>query len=245
MNPPAEQPAPMPNGEPVGNDQNGTGRSVRLSKPAPLVPPQATSPETAAPAGYISLDPADYAVTPAEDAGPSVPEPSAPKPPLAKLSVVQPAVARPSAARKRLGTAAAATVDFVTGQAKELGRAARDRKLEAVAVLLLGVGGAVFPPVWLLGALLALVSQRTWDIPDKLTGLVLPVFLVVLGTVLVLLVGHSHSHLEPYLYEAWLAAGRLSRVFAAGGAYYLLWRMLRGRRPPRRPPWNVPGKLGL
>jgi hypothetical protein len=219
------QGVPVPNGEPGRSEnQNGKGRTIRLSKPAPLVPPQATSPETAG--TFISLDPADYAVTPAEGVTPAK------------------AVA-PSAARRRLGTAAGTTVDFVTRQAKELARAVRARKLEAVAVLLLGVGGAIFPPVWVLGALLALASRRTWDIPDKLIGLVLPVFLVVLGTVLVLLVGPSHSKLDPYFYEAWLAAGRLSRVFAAGGAYYLLWRMVRGRRPPRLPPWNVPHKLDL
>jgi hypothetical protein len=219
--------AAVPNGQPGGiENQNGKGRTVRLSKPAPLVPPQATSPETAAAGTFISLDPAEYAVTPTEDVTPAK------------------AVAL-SAARRRLGTAAGLTVDFVTKQAKELARAVRARKLEAVAVLLLGAGGALFPPVWVLGALLALASRRTWDIPDKLIGIVLPVFLVVLGTALVLLVGPSHSKLDPYFYEAWLAAGRLSRVFAAGGAYYLLWRMVRGRRPPRLPPWNVPHKLDL
>jgi hypothetical protein len=229
MNPPAEQPALTPNGEPVGNEQNGQGRSVRLSKPAPLVPPQATSPEAAAPGAAapgaaapgasISLGPADYTITPAEGAA-------------------------PSKAGKRLRAAAGTTVEFVTRLAKELARAARDHKLEAVAVLLLGVGGALYPPVWILGALLALASG-TWDIPDKLMGLVLPVFLVALSTVLVLLVGRSHVKLDPYFHEAWLAAGRLSRVFFAAGAYYLLWRMLRGRRPPRMPPWNVPRKLDL
>jgi hypothetical protein len=211
--------APVPNGESGGTEgPRGNGWSVRLTKPSPLVPQPAISPEATAAGAYIALDPADYAVAPAgQDAL--------------------------SAARDRLGTAASSTAGFVTKRTKVLAGAARERKLEAVAVMLLGVGGALYPPVWLLGALLSLAS-RTWDRRDKLIGLAVPVFLVVLGTVLVLLVGGSRP-MTSYPYEAWLAAGRLSRALAAGGACYLLWRMQRGRRPPRVPPWNVPHKLDL
>jgi len=40
---------------------------------------------------------------------------------------------------------------------------ARQHPLECAAVILLGLGGLIYPPVWLLGALAALPS-RLWDV---------------------------------------------------------------------------------
>jgi hypothetical protein len=115
-------------------------------------------------------------------------------------------------------------------------------KLETIAVLLLGVGGAVYPPVWLLGVLVALPS-KTWDLRDKWTGLVAPVLLVIVSTVLIVVVGGKHPTLGSYAFEAWLGAGRVSRIAAVLGAGYLFWRLRRGPRVRRRPPW-VPHGLG-
>ncbi len=120
---------------------------------------------------------------------------------------------------------------------------ARTHTVELIAVLLLGVGGAVYPPIWLIGAALALPSKK-WDIRDKFFGITLPVLLAIVGTVLILVFGGRQSTIGLYGHEAWLGAERLSRVLAVIGGGYLLWGLRRGRRTPRQPPWNVPHKLG-
>ena len=58
----------------------------------------------------------------------------------------------------------------------------RRHPLEAVAVVLLGLGGLIYPPIWLIGALVATFS-KAWSISDKWIGLALPVFLVIVGIV--------------------------------------------------------------
>jgi hypothetical protein len=117
---------------------------------------------------------------------------------------------------------------------------ARDR-LEAVAILLLGLGGAVYPPIWLIGVLVAL-SSRKWDHRDKWLGLGLPIPLVVFGATMVLLLGGQQLSMGHYATEAWLAAGRLSRIAVVLGAGYLLRRLhkYQGKRERRRPPWGPP-----
>ena len=88
-------------------------------------------------------------------------------------------------------------------------------KVEILAVVLLGIGGAIYPPIWIIGALIAL-PLRKWDIKDKFLGITLPVVVVIVGTVLVLVLGGQHSSLVSYAHEAWLGAGRLSRLAAVG-----------------------------
>jgi hypothetical protein len=119
---------------------------------------------------------------------------------------------------------------------------ARNNLLEAAALVLLGAGGAAFPPIWLLGVCLALVS-KTWDLRDKWVGLTVPVLLVIGGTVAALILGGQHGSLNSYAVEAWVSAGRISRIAAVIGAGYLLWRLHRGPRAPRQPPWNVPRRI--
>jgi len=129
------------------------------------------------------------------------------------------------------------------GLSKRLGRfgsallrtAARDR-LETFAVLVLGVGGAAYPPIWLIGAAIVMTSRK-WDLRDKWLALGLPVFAVILGACLVVGFGGAQS-LGSYVMEAWLAAGRLSRIVSVLGAMFLLWRLYKGRRAQRLPPWH-------
>jgi hypothetical protein len=120
---------------------------------------------------------------------------------------------------------------------------ARSNKFEVIAVMLLGVGGAIYPPIWVVGALLALPSKK-WDIRDKFLGITLPVLLVIIGTVLIIVMGGQHDSIGSYAVEAWVGAGRLCRALAVAGAIYLLWGLYRGRRQPKQPPWNVPHRLG-
>jgi hypothetical protein len=120
---------------------------------------------------------------------------------------------------------------------------ALQNKVEILAVVLLGIGGAIYPPIWIVGALIALPSKK-WDIKDKFLGVTFPVVVVIVGTVLVLVLGGRHSSFISYADEAWLGAERLMRIAAVGGALYLAWGLRRGRREPKEPPWNVPHKLG-
>jgi hypothetical protein len=114
--------------------------------------------------------------------------------------------------------------------------------VESAATVLLGIGGAAYPPVWLLGAAVALTS-RVWDYRDKWAGLALPVLGTIVGTVVgVSLTGTSALGHDAH--HAWMFADVLSRVAAVAGASFLLWRALHGRRPPAIPPWNNPHKLG-
>jgi hypothetical protein len=109
-------------------------------------------------------------------------------------------------------------------------------------VVVLGAGGAAYPPVWLLGALLALAS-RIWDYRDKWTGLGLPVLLTVVGTAVGLAVAGSQGTLGHHIHDAWMFAVISSRVSAVLGAAYLAWRSVRDRVPPEIPPWNKPHRV--
>jgi hypothetical protein len=113
---------------------------------------------------------------------------------------------------------------------------ARQHPLECVAVILLGLGGLIFPPVWLLGALVALPS-RLWDIKDKLTGLAAPAVVTIVGGA-GLAMGSSHTSGGAYFHEALIIGGYLIRAGSVLGAGYLAWRVQRGQRQPVEPPWR-------
>ena len=119
---------------------------------------------------------------------------------------------------------------------------ARSHKVEAAAVVLLGIGGAIFPPVWLLGAVVALAS-RLWDLLDKWLGLAGPVVLTVVSLAVGVAAAGSGASLGMHIHEAWIFADVTSRLTALLGAGYLTWRSARGRRPPTTPPWNKPRKV--
>ena len=93
---------------------------------------------------------------------------------------------------------------------------ARQHPLECAAVILLGLGGLIFPPIWLLGALVALPS-RLWDIKDKLTGLALPAVVAIVGGA-GLAMGSSHTTGGAYFHEALNIGGYLIRAGAVLGA---------------------------
>jgi hypothetical protein len=118
----------------------------------------------------------------------------------------------------------------------------RRQPLEASAVVLLGLGGAIYPPVWLLGAAVALAS-RAWDGRDKWLGLALPVLLTIVAAFLGITVS-GHVSLGHGLHEGWAFGVAGSRVAAVLSAAYLCWRSVHGRRPPGVPPWNRPHKVG-
>jgi hypothetical protein len=114
-------------------------------------------------------------------------------------------------------------------------------KLEAVAIALLGLGGAIFPPVWFLGAVVALASGL-WDYRDKWTALALPILLTVMATAVGIAVG-SRVSFGHGMHVAWVFAVGFSRATAVLSACYLGWRAGRGPRPAARPPWDRPHRV--
>jgi hypothetical protein len=188
--------------------------------------------------------------TPAPTSSPGV-SPAEAAPPDAMTANAAPAAsaeataatAPPDAASGHATVAARAAARHASAFGRGTARLIVSHKLETVAVLLLGVGGAVFPPVWLLGVLTALPSRK-WDLRDKWVGLVAPVLLMIISTVLIVILGGKQPTIGSYVLEAWLAATRASRIAAALGAAYLLWRLSRGPRDARQPPFGVPQRLG-
>jgi hypothetical protein len=122
-------------------------------------------------------------------------------------------------------------------------RTARDHPLEAVALVVLGVGGLVYPPVWLLGAALTLPA-KAWDYRDKWTGLAGPVLLLAVAFGFYLAFGRGSAPLGDFIHHSWLFVGYFSRVAAVLGTGYLGWRLVRGHPPWTVPPWNRMSKPG-
>ncbi len=134
---------------------------------------------------------------------------------------------------------------------------ARRNPLETIAVILLGLGGVIYPPVWLLGAIFALAcpappppaqtrsrGSGVWDYRDKWIGLAVPVVLLVVGTTAAVSLGRPHPYFSGYVHEAWIYADIISRVAAVAGTSYLVWRLGRGRRVPRELQWTTRHRPG-
>ena len=115
--------------------------------------------------------------------------------------------------------------------------------LETIAVLVLGIGGAIYPPIWFVGGLIVVISRK-WDLRDKWIGLAIPVVVVLFGATFAVVLGGERTSYGSYAFEAWLAAGRLSRITAVLSAIFLLWRVHKGPRERRRPPWGTPHRPG-
>ncbi len=109
------------------------------------------------------------------------------------------------------------------------------RPLEAAAIVLMGIGGPIFPPIFLLGATLALASD-VWDGRDKWVGLALPVVLPIIA----LAVGIAAGGRAHWAHDAWIYADVVSRVAPVLGALYLAWRSEHQRPEPPTPPFSRP-----
>ena len=116
---------------------------------------------------------------------------------------------------------------------------ARKHPLEAVAVVLLGLGGLILPfPFWLIGGLVALRSRR-WDARDKWVALAGPP--LVAFVVLVIRAATSSANFFSAFYHAAGNDGELSiRAGCVLCAGYLIWRLRRGPRLRTLPPWQRP-----
>ncbi len=112
---------------------------------------------------------------------------------------------------------------------------ARKNPLEAVAVVVLGVGGLLLPfPMWLAGGLIAVFSRR-WGRRDKWLALIGPPgFAVICMLLLGVSGGGNFFHA---LAQASHQFGLLLRVGSLLSAGYLVWRLRRGPRRRKTPPW--------
>lgn len=116
---------------------------------------------------------------------------------------------------------------------------ARHHPLEAVAVVWLILSVLIFPPLWLIGVFIALLS-RLWNPLDKLIGLAGPVLLAIIGTGIGLAMGATRHSPGDYFKEGLALSTDLFRVGAILGAIYLAWRVTKGRRQEATPPWMHP-----
>jgi hypothetical protein len=196
---------------------NGTAHSGRNGT-APGVPaPGNQQGEPAAAAG-------------AETSGPPAQPGAAPADGTSPLSIVPgldtagPAGDEPE--RRKFGTPAPLT---------EAWALARKNKLEAVAVIVLGVGGLLYPfPLWLIGGIVALRS-RHWDKRDKWLALAGPPGFAVICLILLGISGDG-SFFHAFA-QATHQFGLLLRVGSVLCAGYLVWRLRRGPRRGKTPPW--------
>lgn len=118
------------------------------------------------------------------------------------------------------------------------GRLARDNILEAVAILLLGLGGLILPfPFWPIGAVVALFS-RLWDIKDKTLAITGPLLVTLaLSVIAAPFVGGSGTVIVVYFHAVHVSFGLLVRVGSVITAAYLAWRVSKGPRV-KVPPWR-------
>jgi hypothetical protein len=115
---------------------------------------------------------------------------------------------------------------------------ARKHPLEAVAVVLLGLGGLILPfPFWLIGGLVALRSRR-WDARDKWMALAGPPLFAL--AVLLIRAGTSPGNFFSDFYRARHDVGLSIRAGCVLCASYLVWRLRRGPRLRTLPPWQRP-----
>jgi hypothetical protein len=116
----------------------------------------------------------------------------------------------------------------------------RRHPLETVAVLLLGVGGLIYPfPLWLIGAV-AVIASRGWDTRDKWAALAVPVAFALVAAIAIAGLFARSGSLAGYFATVRIDGWDLIRAGSLVAAAYLAWRLRRGRRPRREPPWRRP-----
>jgi hypothetical protein len=209
---------PVVDARPAGHDSGGYGQPAST---APLaVGPEGARRDAAAPAGSAASG------TRRADRG------------KAAAGAAAPTAMRSAAAGRRWPPVdLAGPAGAVRRQVARLLARVRRRPLEAAAVVLMGIGGAIFPPVFLIGATLALASDL-WDGRDKWIGIALPIVLTVIGFAVGIAAG-GRAHWQ---HESWVYLDIVSRIAPALGAAYLAWRTERPRRPPTVPPFSRPGR---
>jgi hypothetical protein len=119
-----------------------------------------------------------------------------------------------------------------------LGALARRHRREAVAVILLGIGGLILPlPFWPLGVV-AVALSRFWDARSKWLALYGPLLVALVGSLPIAAIIGGHSNpVAIYLHALHVDARYLIRLGCLITAAYLGWLVRRGPRL-RVPPWR-------
>ena len=109
----------------------------------------------------------------------------------------------------------------------------RQRRLEALSVVLLALAGLIYPfPIWVLGFLIWLVGaalaagSKQWSRWNKLVGVAGPVILVIFGTSVGLALGGQRHSLAAYGHEVLADSRYMIQIAALLGAAYLAWRLV-------------------
>jgi hypothetical protein len=134
--------------------------------------------------------------------------------------------------------------DVTRGIAAGVVDAWRQNPLAVIAVVLLVLGGLIFPlVVWPVGLLIWLagvgiaVPLKQWSPVDKLLSFAGPLVLVIAGTAIAVSIGGTRHDAAAYGHEALADAADLFKAGTLLGALYLAWRIQRGRRGPVEPSW--------
>jgi hypothetical protein len=123
----------------------------------------------------------------------------------------------------------------------DIGRLARANLLETLVIVLIGVGGLLFPvlpPIWVLGSLLALLPSGIWGARDKLVALLGPLLFTAAVSVLIALGDRVPGNfVVVYVHAFGAGAGYLLRFGCLLTAGYLAFRVYQGPQV-RVPPWR-------
>jgi hypothetical protein len=208
-------------------------------EPAPVPPADVPAPEEPV-AGVPGADHADPGLNGRDPGGTPPgwmrPRPAPPPGETKPLSIV-PGMGQPTEAADEPGSAWRCSPAAVP--LAEAWALARKHPLEAVAVVLLGVGGLILPfPFWLIGGLVALKSRR-WDGRDKLVALAGPP-LIALAVLIIRAATSPGNFFSAFYQAAHHDVGLSIRAGCVLCAAYLVWRLRRGPRLRALPPWQRP-----
>ena len=231
---PGAQPADAPDGTQTGTANgaippSSSATAPELTGPAPI-DPAATAPESAGPAptGPAPTGPAPTGPAPTGLA-PTGPAPTSPPPWPGDLDAMMP----PGPAPGEDGTAPGPQTPL-----DGIWELSRRHLLESVAVVVIGLGGAILPfPFWLAGAVVALFS-RLWGGREKAAAFGGPLLVVLAGSVLsAIFIGGKSNVVAIYLHALHVEASLWIRLGCVLTAVYLGWRVSQGKRV-KVPPWK-------
>ena len=234
-------------------------RNIFMARSRTAIAGQIGEPHRAAPADVQRLldrlgDPRELAAQERRrlDAGAGAGAGSGPRP-TALADLFSPAPSRPPAPEGPAGPADGGVrpgypQDAPAGPAMGTARARlrsvraliRSHPVETVTVLLFGAGALVYPfPLWPVGAV-ALIASRGWDARDKWAALAIPVAFTSIAAIAIAGLFARSGSLAGYVSTVRIDGWDLIRAGSVVAAAYLVWRLRRGRRPPREPPWRRP-----
>jgi hypothetical protein len=131
------------------------------------------------------------------------------------------------------------TADWLEAAGRRMVALAREHPLEAIAVVLMGVGGLILPLQFWVPAVVVSMLSKLWDNKDKLAAVIGPYLVMMVGSIVTaLVVGGNENVVAIYFHAIHIDFSDMLRVGCLFTAIYLGWRVHRGRRPDKPPPWK-------